>query len=88
MHDDNSARAPRRSRRADRPRRWVRAWWLWPLAILTLGCALMLGAHAWSLEDQQREPPSSVETRNVDASPSTDRAAAEPAPRHRGPSRP
>ena len=88
MHDDPSARAPRRGRRAALAIRWIRDWWLWPLAILTLGWALMLGAYAWNLEVEQREPPSSVETRNVDASPSTDRAAAEPAPRHRGPSRP
>jgi hypothetical protein len=35
--------------------RWVREWWLWPLALLTLGWALMLGAYAWNHEDEQRQ---------------------------------
>lgn len=66
MHDI-TAGTPRRGR-------WIREWWLWPLALLTLGWALMLGAYAWNHDDEQRKRPSPRASVGHDESPSSEHA--------------
>lgn len=63
--------------------RWAREWWLWPLALLTLGWALMLGAYAWNREDELRERSRLDAARDLGEAPAgKGAAAARPIPLH------
>jgi hypothetical protein len=66
MHDI-TAHAPKAGR-------WVREWWLWPLALLTLGWALLLGAYAWNHEDEQRKRSAPRAVHDLDESTPLQRA--------------
>ncbi len=50
---------------------WIREFWIWPLALLTLGWALALGAYAWSLHDDPNQPPSRHASSDVEESASS-----------------
>jgi hypothetical protein len=79
MVEDITARSPRQSPSAEFGRsHWIREWWLWPLALLTLGWALMLGAYAWNHEDEQRarHQSSPRAALDLDESPTGDHATA------------
>lgn len=65
---DITARTPRQGR-------WARGWWIWPVALPTLGWALALAAYAWNHLDEQQSRPARRATPDLEATRPGDRQA-------------